>query len=172
MKIILISAGIIVLAVPLAVWIFGTLLPANHVAKGSRTIGAAHLKAAHWIRDIQSQPAWRKDVKEIVVIDRVPALRYREISAHGKIQFVFREISRDTQFESVIDDASQPFGGRWLITLENAMPHTVVTIREEGEVRSPLFRFFSKYVFGHDKTLNQYLDDLAAHAKQEALVNA
>ena len=41
---------------------------------------------------------------------------------------------------------TQPFGGRWLITLARAGDKTRVTIREEGFVKPPIFRVLSKYV--------------------------
>ena len=55
---------------------------------------------------------------------------------------------------------TQPFGGRWLITLARAGDKTRVTIREEGFVKPPIFRVLSKYVFGHEATLTAYLKDL------------
>ena len=170
MKTALVIAATIVLVVPLAIWSIGSMLPVTHVATGSRTVNAKMREVGHWIRNVQDQPAWRPDVKEVVILETMPTLRYREESGNGKIHFRFSEINPGTLFESVIDDASLPFGGRWLIRLENADPNTVVTVREEGEVRTPLFRFFSKYVFGHEKTLNKYLDDLSRHASQQRKV--
>jgi hypothetical protein len=40
---------------------------------------------------------------------------------------------------------------------------TLLRITEEGEVYNPLFRFMSRYVFGHYRTLEQYARDLGRH---------
>jgi len=42
------------------------------------------------------------------------------------------------------------------------IPGAKVTITERGWVGPPPFRFLSKFVFGHETTLRQYLADLRA----------
>lgn len=53
----------------------------------------------------------------------------------------------------------QSFGGTW--TYELAADGTL-TITERGEVYNPLFRFLSKYAFGHTAGLEAYLQQLSA----------
>lgn len=40
---------------------------------------------------------------------------------------------------------------------------TRVTITEEGVVKNPIFRFISRFVLGHDATLEAFLRDRTAH---------
>jgi hypothetical protein len=61
-----------------------------------------------------------------------------------------------------LGDYARYFGAR----MEPSRTHSVVTIREEGVVRPALFRFLSRYAFGHSTTLNQYLAALAARAER------
>ena len=37
----------------------------------------------------------------------------------------------------------------------------MVTIVERGEVSNPVFRFVSRFVMGHARTIEDYLNDLA-----------
>lgn len=81
--------------------------------------------------------------------------------------------ARDPQYEIVEDqprrrlvtriaDKSLPYGGSWTIDLAPEASGTRVTITENGEVYDPLFRFLSRYVFGHTATMDAYLKELAA----------
>jgi hypothetical protein len=64
---------------------------------------------------------------------------------------------------SRIADRSLPFGGRWTFELSPAPGGTLLRITEDGEVYNPIFRFVSRFVFGHDRTINGYLEDLERH---------
>jgi Polyketide cyclase / dehydrase and lipid transport len=155
---------VLAVAVLLA-YLRGRSMPMEHVAQGQRDIAAPPAAVASWIREVQAQPSWRPGVSNIEVLERsADFIRYREHGSNGAITFRLREVERDRRFESVIDDTDLAFGGRWLIRIEPADGHSVVTIREEGVVRSPLFRFLSRYVFGHDTTLKRYLAALAQRA--------
>jgi hypothetical protein len=162
MKTVLIIAGCIVMLIPIAIYMLGAKLPTKHVAEGTRKIDAESNIVAGWVRNIQNQTDWRKGLEKIEIIESSPVIRYREKTSHGEITFLFREVEAGKRFESVIDDPKLPFSGRWLISLQPKGAATLITVREEGEVHSPIFRFFAHYVFGHEKTLNGYLDDLAA----------
>jgi hypothetical protein len=56
-----------------------------------------------------------------------------------------------------IADPDQPFGGTWTFELTRAGAGTRVTITERGEVYNPIFRFLSRFVFGHTATLESCL---------------
>jgi hypothetical protein len=62
-----------------------------------------------------------------------------------------------------ITDKNIPFGGSWTYDLEPSGEGTKLTITENGEVYSPAFRFMSKYLFGHTKTIVTYLNQLEKH---------
>jgi hypothetical protein len=54
----------------------------------------------------------------------------------------------------------QPFGGTWTYELKAEGSGSTLTITEDGEVYNPLFRFLSKYAFGHTATLDGFLKQL------------
>jgi hypothetical protein len=62
---------------------------------------------------------------------------------------------------TAIDDASLPFGGTWTWELSPEGQGTRLTVTERGHVDPPLFRFLSRFVFGHDATLRRVLSDLS-----------
>lgn len=55
---------------------------------------------------------------------------------------------------------SQGFGGRWTYEIAPAPTGSVLTITEHGEVYGALYRFMSRFVFGHYRTLETYARDL------------
>jgi uncharacterized protein YndB with AHSA1/START domain len=154
----------LIVAVPLVlaaiVYGVGALLPRDHVARVDALLAAPPAAAAALIRDVEAQPRWRSSVKSIEVLERAAGrLRYVE---HGgeDIAFEFREETPGSRFRSTIADPSLPFGGAWTIELAPQGAGTRVSIEERGEVRDPLYRFFSRFVFGHEATIRTYLADL------------
>ena len=164
MKTTLLMVGALVLAIPVLIYAIGASLPVEHVAEHQRVVNLPVERVALLIRDVGTHPNWRPDVKKIDILEPAPDLRYRETSKHGEIVFRFRETERNARFESTIDDPKLPFGGRWTITLLSNGNSTQVSIREDGEVYSSLFRFFSRFVFGHDTNILAYLAALEKYA--------
>jgi hypothetical protein len=64
-----------------------------------------------------------------------------------------------------------PFGGRWIFEVEPATAGATVTITEEGEVYSPVFRFVSRYLMGHHATASLFLTDLGARFDETITVD-
>jgi hypothetical protein len=158
-----IAVGVIVVLV-LITYVVGVFLPPEHVAEGERVVHAPIETVAARIRDVESQPKWRRGVKAIELLppDGAGGVYYREMGSNGPMTFRFREEEPGRRFVSVIADDTLPFGGRWIIAVEPVDTGTRVRIREEGTVRSPIFRTLSRFVFGHHSTLLRYLDDLDA----------
>ena len=95
------------------------------------------------------------------VISTAP-LKWRERAGGDAIMFEVVESRPHERLEVRIADPDLPFGGTWTYEL---LPETVSTrlrITERGEVYNPVFRFMSRFVFGHAATLDAYLADLRA----------
>jgi hypothetical protein len=60
-----------------------------------------------------------------------------------------------------IADPKLPFGGTWTYEIAPIPKGSSLRIREDGEVYNPLFRFLSRFVFGHSATIDAYLKSLA-----------
>ena len=59
---------------------------------------------------------------------------------------------------------NRAFGGTWTYRLVPSGPGTDLTITEDGEVYNVIFRFMSRFVFGHYATMDAFIRDLQAKA--------
>jgi hypothetical protein len=155
------ALGLIVILV-LAV---GYALPVRHVASSEATFGAPPERVFAVLQDVERYPAWRSDVEGVEVLARAPALRWRERGGNGTITFEIQESTPPTRLVGRIADTSLAFGGSWTYVLTPAGTGTKLTITENGEVYNPVFRFMSRFVFGHTATMERYLADLAKYLR-------
>jgi uncharacterized protein YndB with AHSA1/START domain len=143
----------------------GYALPQQHVASQDRTIDATPERLFAVLQDVEKYPAWRSDVKSVEVLARAPVLRWREHGSNGAITFEVQESEAPTRMVSRIADTSLAFGGTWTYVLQPEGNQTRLSITENGEVYNPVFRFMSRFVFGHTATMEKYLSDLAAQVR-------
>ena len=153
------GAGVALLVLVAA--IAGYALPKGHVASRDARLAAPPERVFAVLTDVDRYPAWRSDVRTVEVIAREP-LRWREHGSNGAITFEVQESSAPTRLVTRIADTSLPFSGTWTFALSAADRGTTVTITENGEVYNPIFRFMSRFVFGHSATVERYLSDLRA----------
>ncbi|MFW6201344.1 MAG: SRPBCC family protein [Gemmatimonadota bacterium] len=168
--ILMVGAGIAVLAA--LVWGVGALLPEEHVASTRAVYGQPPDSLYAAITDVGAHPSWRSDVEDVEILSDDP-LRWREAGEHGAIAFLAETVAPPSRFVARIDDPGQPFGGRWSWRIEPADDDgggSVVTITEEGEIYSPLFRFFARFVFGYHGTQEAYLRALGERFGEETAV--
>lgn len=153
---------VVIVALILAVVAIGYALPVKHVATRKARLGQSPEKVFLAITDVKNFPAWRPSVKQIEVL---PAnghyARFREIGSDGSILFETDSVVPGKRLVNRIADPSLPFGGRWIYELTPEAGGTVITITEEGEVYNPIFRFGSRFIMGHTRTIDRYLADLS-----------
>lgn len=142
-----------------AVLLIGILLPDSHEATGNALIGTAPEHVFDVLVDVDRYPEWRTGVTSIEVLGREP-LRWRERSGGDTITFEVFDRSPPERLRVRIADPDLPFGGTWTYTLAPDDGGTRVTITEHGEVYNPVFRFVSRFVIGHDATIQTFLTDL------------
>lgn len=141
----------------------GYALPVQHVASLSVELDAPPERVWTTITDVASFPRWRRDVKSVEIVQRTPAGPvWRERSSDGTITYETVESVPHRRLRSRISDRSLPFGGTWTFDLTPTPRGTRVTIREDGEVYNPVFRFASRFVLGHDATIRKYIAALEA----------
>lgn len=141
----------------------GYALPAKHVASLSVELDAPLERVWETITDVTSFPRWRNDVKSVEIVQQTPVgPAWRERSSGGTITYETVESVPQRRLISRISDRSLPFGGTWTFDLTPTPRGTRVTIREDGEVYNPIFRFASRFVLGHDATIKKYIADLEA----------
>ncbi|MBK7858040.1 MAG: hypothetical protein IPJ65_05325 [Archangiaceae bacterium] len=127
----LIPSGLVLAGVVMAV--VGARLPVAHVARRSARFTQA---PAELFAEVEKLVREQRDVK-VDVTERAPPQRLVTTLRPGG-----------------------PFGGTWTYELSPDGGGTRLEITERGEVYHPVFRFLSRYVFGHTATLDGFLKRL------------
>ena len=162
-SLIVIAIAIVVVIVVLAavMALVGSRLPKNHTASRSILLHRSPKEVYDVVRDFNSSPSWRSDVKSVEV----------KTQPDGKTNF--REVGSDTIDYEVTEDVpgrrlvtrilntDLGYSGKWTYEFLPEGEGTRVKITEDGEVSNVLFRFMSRYVFGHTSTMDSYLKSLA-----------
>jgi hypothetical protein len=155
---IVVGLGLIVGIVAL----IGSRLPKTHVASRSILLRQSPQNVYAVVRDFGSAPTWRSDVKHIDVQPQANGrVHFREEGKNGVINYELAEDLPAQRMVTRILDTDLGFGGKWTYTFMPENGGTRVTITEDGDVSNVLFRFMSRYVFGHTATLDSYLSSLA-----------
>ena len=156
-----IGAGLAV--VVLIVVIVGAMLPKAHTA--SRTVRIAMPPDALFaaLSDVDLYQSWRPDVKSLQRRpDRDGRPAWIEDVGGMKIPLHFERMERPSLLVSRIDGAGLPFGGSWTYQIVPAAGGSDLTITENGEVSNVVFRFMSRFVFGHHATMDGFIKHLQA----------
>ena len=144
-------------------WIIGMSLPQNHTVSRSARFAAAPETIWATLVDVSSYPEWRSGVDTVILLDGTEnRLAWQESMGGDRLSFDADTTQRPKHLQSRITDTGIEFGGSWDYVIEPDGEGTRLTITENGEVYSPLFRFMSRYVMGHGSTIERYLSDLAA----------
>lgn len=160
MRYLLISAAVLG-AVVLIVLLVGWSLPVKHRAASEATFSSSPGSLYQLITDVDRFPEWRGSVKRIErVPDSAGKKRFREVGTDGTILFEIESAVPDQRLVTRIADRSLPFGGSWTYELIPRGDSTTLRITEDGEVYNPIFRFVSRFIFGHTATIEKYLVDV------------
>ena len=159
---VIIAIVVAVLAMIGIVALIGSRLPVAHVASRSVVIGAPSDVVFTTMTNFASAPTWRSGLKSVWVTTDATTGRQRvtEESSTGKMTMEVEEFVLAKRLVTRIVGEGLPYGGAWAHSLEAQGNSTLVTITEHGEVYNPIFRFISKYIMGHNGTLDTYLTDL------------
>ncbi len=161
MKIALYALGVLVLAVLVVIGI-GYRLPVKHTATVSARFRTSAESLFATITNLEGRSSWRTGLTSVQSVPSTDGrLRFQEVSSDGTITYLVEVSEAPHRYVTRIDDKSLPFGGTWTYDIvPSTNGEAALTIREDGEVYSPLFRFVSRYVFGHERTMQQYMTDL------------
>jgi uncharacterized protein YndB with AHSA1/START domain len=144
--------------VVLLVVIGGLLLPKEHTARSYATINAPPESVWRALTEVEAFPSWRGDVARVEILPPSNGRRsWREIGKHGTITFEEMLVDPPRRLIGRIADPSLPFGGSWTYDVVREGSGSRVMITEDGVVRNPVFRFMSRFVFGHHATQEAYL---------------
>ena len=157
----LVVVGVLV-AIGVAGYVVGLLLPRTHTARMEGVVAKAPAEIATILRDVRRYPSWRRGVVVEDISQTADAITYVELADKDRIAYRLTEPVRDGQFVATMSDSSLPFGGAWTITLTPEDAGTRVGIQEDGEVRDPVYRLFAHFVFGYTSSMKTYLENLGA----------
>jgi uncharacterized protein YndB with AHSA1/START domain len=158
LKVTLIVAGVVCLLVAIVI-VVGYLLPVAHVASAETNVDQPPDRVFALLTDVAGFPRWRSDVKSVELLGSDPP-RWREHGSNGDVTFEVTERQPPRRLVTRIADQSLPFGGTWTYELTPAGSGTRLTITEHGTVFNPVFRFMSRFVFGHAATIERFLKDI------------
>jgi uncharacterized protein YndB with AHSA1/START domain len=155
--VILIVIGVIVIVALL----IGTFLPREHVAARSARFGQPPEVLWGALTNFAALPTWMPEFQKV---ERVADMNGHPVWMHTGRRFSAPmevvEFSPKRRFAMRIADPRLPFGGTWTYDIAPAEGGSVVTITEHGEIRTPLFRFMARFVFGYTSTMDGYLKAL------------
>ncbi len=168
-KILLVALVVLVLLIAIAVAI-GYSLPQGHVVSRSILLKQKRDAVYAVVSDLKGAPSWRTGITAMVEVKGEGGeTLYKETSRQGVLHYRVAAAEPPGKFVTAIAEKNAPFGGSWTIALSETPQGTRVVITENGEVYNPFFRFMAKFVFGHHKTMEAYLRDLAVKFSEEAV---
>ena len=160
---ILVTVGVLIASVIIATAI-GSLLPREHIATRTLTLRQPPQSVWRIVTDFASQPQWHP---EMISVERLPDRDGHEIWQEEyprgmkiPLETVVTESPRHLVRQIASDDLG--FGGIWEYSITPTTEGGCqLTVTERGTVSNPLFRFVSKFVFGHTATMEKYMTALA-----------
>lgn len=169
MKILAILIGGVAFLV-LVVVLVGLALPKKHVSSRSASYRAKPEQLYSLIAGSQS---WRPEVARCeIVTDGSGHTLQRETTRNGEtITYELLDASPPLSIKRRIADQGLPYAGTWTFSLEPKGDVTMVRIREDGEVYNPVFRFVSRFIIGHTRTIDAYLRALGKATGQEVSIH-
>jgi hypothetical protein len=151
----------VVFALILAVLVIGALLPKSHLASRQIILHRSPDEVYQTVRDFSAAPSWRPDLERVEMIATADNhVRFREHGEQGGITYDLIEDRPGEKIVTRIADLDLGYSGAWTYTFTKEVESTRVQITESGEVSNILFRFLSRFVFGHTGTMEKYLTAL------------
>ena len=139
----------------------GYALPQSHTASREVTVQSSPAAVFALIATPANYPKWRADVDSVELLSPEGSKEmFRELGDNGPLLMRVTERVPDTRLVTVIADTTLPFGGKWTYEIKTSGTGTTLRITEHGEVYNPIFRFMSRFVFGHTANMEKYLSDL------------
>jgi uncharacterized membrane protein len=159
--VILSLVGVVALVVGI-IALIGSSLPVTHVATRSIVLHRQASEIYKVVRDVRNAPTWRSDLKSVELLGDVNGkLTYKEHGSQGDVTYELTEDVPDQKVVTRIPEQGLGYSGTWTTTITPEDDGTRVAITENGEVSNVLFRFMSRYIFGHTSTIDGYLTSLA-----------
>ena len=161
-------------ALVLVVLATGWSLPVRHRATRAATYPVSAESLFAILGDVERFPTWRSTVERVDVLPPTDGrARFRETGGGDAILYEVVESVPGRRLVTRIADPTLPFGGTWTYELAPANDAgTTLRITEDGEVYSPVYRFVSRFMMGHHRTIDTFLRDLGRRLGTEPEIAA
>lgn len=157
MKIALILLAVFV-ALVLVVLVIGAALPRNHVVSRHVILHRPPGEIYETVRNFAAAPSWRADLERVEIISTGDNhIRFREHGKQGEVTYDLVEDRPNEKIVTRIADQDLGYSGTWTYTFQTTPDGTRLEITEAGDVSNILFRFVSRFAFGHTGTIEKYL---------------
>jgi len=155
-------AGGVVAVLAGYVVVAGSVVARGHVTMVRIVLERPPAEVFAAISDHASQTQWRADLKSVEILPPQDGHAvFRETTRMGPVRYVVDESVAGRRLVTRILDDDLGYRGRWIFELEPDGAGTRLTITEEGEVTSFLFRALSP-LFSKSAAIEGYLSALAA----------
>lgn len=158
------------LAAPVAILAaIGACLPRGHVATSAVRIPKSPQAVWDVAADYATWNAWAPGVRSM---ERRPDRDGRPVWAmvtrHGAMPWVVETDDPPRRRVTRILDDGLPYGGSWTWEIVADGVGARVCVTEDGFVRNVVFRALARFVFGHHRTIEQFLAALAKRMGDDA----
>jgi hypothetical protein len=156
-------------AVVLLIILIGMTLPVEHVAsRRARFRQTPQVLFAV----LSGPPDWRPDVSRFEQLAPSKGRQqWKEYDSHGEgVLYELVESAPPLRRTIRIADETLPYGGTWTFDIVPIEGGSLLRVTENGEVRNPLFRFVSKYLMGHTKSIDGFLTNLGKKFNEPVLI--
>ena len=168
MKIALLLAASLGALIALVLMI-GALFPRQHRAVREITLHRPAHEVYAVARDFGTAASWRPDLSRVDLLDEK---HFREHSKNGTVTYEIVEDVPNAKIVTRIVERDLGYSGSWTYEFRPSGNDTRVRITEDGEVSNILFRFMSRFIFGHTGTIETYLAALGRKFGEEARPSA
>ncbi len=149
-------------ATTLLVLALGNRLPKGHVVTRMAYFNRSPAEIWQIVTDFMGQVSWRPDLRSV---ERLPYRGghevWRETDNRGQtLTLETVEATPHRRLVRRIADDNVSFSGGWTMDIGEFGEVTSLTITETGEIDNPFFRFVSRYIVGHESSIDRYLTAL------------
>ena len=146
-----------IVAIIAIVFAIGLFIPKERTFTKTAVLNSDVAKVFKLVTDFKNQTMWRKDVKDIVVIDDNT---WTEVPKKGTpITFKTRQKIQNELFEIEIIEPKN-FNGYWVGSFEQTTAGTKVVFKEVAIIENPFIRVLSSLFVDLDNAMEIYMTNL------------
>ena len=145
----------------------GAMLPKAHTASRTARVALPPETLYALLADVSRYSTWRAGLKSLQRMPDKNGMPAWIEDANGmEIPMRFERMEPPSLLVARIDSTALAFGGTWTYRIVPAPGGSDLTITEDGEVYNVVFRFMSRFVFGHHATMDAFIKGLQLHVTQ------